>query len=94
MTAVEENASVYQVNPVSRISGEGRAEIYRGTYHYAYARQTQVNGKKEKNRKDRRKKRGTLMRFKITLCQAEAGAHCSYLLWSIYWLLVCRDMAI
>ena len=29
MTAVERNASVYQVNPVSRISGEGRAEFWR-----------------------------------------------------------------
>ena len=27
MTAVEGNASVYQVNPVSRISSEGRAEF-------------------------------------------------------------------
>ena len=27
MTAVEGNASVYQVNPVSRITGEGRAEF-------------------------------------------------------------------
>ena len=27
MTAVEGNSSVYQRNPVSRISGEGRAEI-------------------------------------------------------------------
>ena len=25
--AVEGNASVYQVNPVSRIAGEGRAEV-------------------------------------------------------------------
>ena len=29
MTAVEGNASVYQVNPVSRITGEGRAEFLR-----------------------------------------------------------------
>ena len=29
MTAVEGNASVYQVNPVSRITGEGRAECLR-----------------------------------------------------------------
>ena len=29
MTAVEGNASVYQVNPVSRITGEGRAELLR-----------------------------------------------------------------
>ena len=29
MTAVEENASVYQAYPVSRITGEGRAEILR-----------------------------------------------------------------
>ena len=29
MTAVEGNVSVYQVNPVSRISGEGRAEFLR-----------------------------------------------------------------
>ena len=29
MTAVKGNASVYQVNPVSRITGEGRAEILR-----------------------------------------------------------------
>ena len=28
MTAVEGNASVYQVNPVSRISGEARAEFF------------------------------------------------------------------
>ena len=27
LTAVEGNASVYQVNPVSRITGEGRAEF-------------------------------------------------------------------
>ena len=27
---------------------------------------------------------GIMFRFKITLCQAEAGAHCSYLLWAIY----------
>ena len=27
LTAVEGNGSVYQVNPVSRISGEGRAEF-------------------------------------------------------------------
>ena len=27
MTAVEGNASLYQVNPVSRISGEGGAEL-------------------------------------------------------------------
>ena len=27
MTAVEGNASVYQVNPASRITGEGRAEL-------------------------------------------------------------------
>ena len=41
---------------------------------------------KEKIRKDRRKKRGTciIFRFKITLCQADAGAHRSYLLWEIY----------
>ena len=29
MTAVEENVSVYQVYPVSRITGEGRAELLR-----------------------------------------------------------------
>ena len=29
MTAVEGNASVYQVNPVSRITGEERAEVLR-----------------------------------------------------------------
>ena len=29
LTAAEENASVYQVNPVSRITGEGRAEFWR-----------------------------------------------------------------
>ena len=29
MTAVEGNASVYQVYPVSRITGEGRAEFLR-----------------------------------------------------------------
>ena len=29
MTAVDGNASVYQVNPVSRITGEGRAEFLR-----------------------------------------------------------------
>ena len=29
MTAVEGNASVYQVNPVSRITGEGSAECLR-----------------------------------------------------------------
>ena len=29
LTAVEGNASVYQVNPVSRITGEGRAEFLR-----------------------------------------------------------------
>ena len=29
LTAVEGNASVYQVNPVSPISGEGRAEFLR-----------------------------------------------------------------
>ena len=29
LTAVEGNASVYQVNPVSRITGEGRAECLR-----------------------------------------------------------------
>ena len=29
LTAVEGNASVYQVNPVSRLSGEGRAEFLR-----------------------------------------------------------------
>ena len=29
LTAVEGNASVYQVNPVSRISGEGKAEYLR-----------------------------------------------------------------
>ena len=28
MTAVEGNASVYHVNPVSRITGEGNAEFY------------------------------------------------------------------
>ena len=27
LTAVEGNASVYEVNPVSRITGEGRAEF-------------------------------------------------------------------
>ena len=30
LTAVEGNASVYQVNPVSRITGEGRAELRGG----------------------------------------------------------------
>ena len=29
MTAVEGNVSVYQVNPVSRITGEGRADLLR-----------------------------------------------------------------
>ena len=29
LTAVEGNASVYQVNPVCRITGEGRAEFLR-----------------------------------------------------------------
>ena len=29
LTAVEGNASVYQVNPVGRITGEGRAEFLR-----------------------------------------------------------------
>ena len=29
LTAVEENGSVYQVNAVSRITGEGRAEFQR-----------------------------------------------------------------
>ena len=29
LTAVEGNASAYQVHPVSRITGEGRAELFR-----------------------------------------------------------------
>ena len=29
MTTVKENASAYQVNPVSRITGKGRAEFLR-----------------------------------------------------------------
>ena len=30
LTAVEGNASVYQVNPVSRITGKGRATFFKG----------------------------------------------------------------
>ena len=29
LTAVEEKASIYQVNPVSRITGQGRAEVFK-----------------------------------------------------------------
>ena len=44
MTAVAGNASVYQVYPVSRMTGEGRAEyvtgknglVHRVSYDYAY----------------------------------------------------------
>ena len=38
----------------------------------------------KKNRKDRRRKRSIIFWFKITLCQAEACAHFSYLLWAIH----------
>ena len=44
---------------------------------------SQLQKRKEKNRQGR-KKRGITFRFNITLCQAETGAHCSYLLWAIY----------
>ena len=32
LTAVEENASVYRVNPLRRIPGEGRAEFLRTSH--------------------------------------------------------------
>ena len=68
----------------------------RGICHYAYARQTQVNWKKEKDRKDkRRKKRGIIFRLKITLCAKPKQALIALVCCGQYvWLLVCRDMAI
>ena len=39
---------------------ESSAQISRGTHHYAYALQTQVNWNKGKNRKDREERKGVL----------------------------------
>ena len=52
-------------------------------YYYAYARQTQVNWKNKIVEKTKRGK-GYYIPIQDHLCQAKAGAHCSYLLWAIY----------
>ena len=45
-----------------------------------------INCKNEKKRKDREKRKGALYSDSRSpcLCQSEARAHCSYLLWAIY----------
>ena len=63
-------------------------------YHYAYAGHTQVIWTKEKKRQ-RRKKRGSTFRFKITSCVEPKQAFIALICCGQYvWLLVRRDMAI
>ena len=62
---------------------------------HTHVRRKSIGKKKRKEKTDKEEKGHYIYRLKITLCQAEAGANGSYLLWAIYiWLLVCQDMAI